>query len=316
MRVYPGGGVTQSPPRSGIIRGVNGNHWVALRHGRERSELAEAELVLTAVAIPHRIDHDADWTLSVRARDVPAANAELFSFAAENRERDSGPPGPVIDSGLYGTAGYVLAICAPPATAWWLSAGNSLMRLGRLDADAVAHGQWWRTITALTLHADLAHLAGNAVFGAVFGTLAARCLGSGLAWCGILVSAALANAANALLQGPGFYSIGASTATFSALGITAAVAWRRGYYRTASLRRSVAPVFAALALLAYTGIGAANTDIGAHVFGLLAGGVLGHLGAPFDARRLGRSGQWLAGLAAVVLLVVAWGSALARGGGT
>ena len=40
----------------------------------------------------------------------------------------------------------------------------------------------WRAVTALTLHSDLAHLAGNAFFGGVFGVLLAQILGGGLAW--------------------------------------------------------------------------------------------------------------------------------------
>lgn len=293
---------------------MNETHWVVIRRGSNRRELADAELVLTAIGIPHRIDREGDWTLSVPAEEVPAANAELISFATENRKGRAVPEPPVIDSGLAGTAGFLLIICAPPAAAWWAGGGHLPTELGRVDSTAIANGQWWRAITALTLHADLAHLAGNALFAALFGTLAGRHLGSGLAWLAILLCATLANVVNASIQGPGFYSIGASTATFSALGITAVIAWRRGHYRAQSLRRSLAPLFAALALFAYTGVGGGNTDIGAHVFGLLTGSLLGYFAAPFDARRLGRSGQRLAGLSAAGLVLAAWSLALTRGG--
>ena len=51
-----------------------------------------------------------------------------------------------------------------------------------LVSSEVLDGQWWRTITALTLHSGLAHLISNLVFGCAFGGLAAHSLGSGLAW--------------------------------------------------------------------------------------------------------------------------------------
>ena len=33
----------------------------------------------------------------------------------------------------------------------------------------VTGGEWWRAVTALFLHADALHLAGNVIFGAAFG---------------------------------------------------------------------------------------------------------------------------------------------------
>ena len=42
---------------------------------------------------------------------------------------------------------------------------RDLESVGVLDSIAVARGQWWRVVTAICLHADLAHLAGNAVLG-------------------------------------------------------------------------------------------------------------------------------------------------------
>ena len=56
------------------------------------------------------------------------------------------------------------------------------------------------------------------------------------------------------VQPEDFRSIGASTATFAAVGIVGAFVWRRGYYRAVDWRRSVAPVFAAIAMLAFTGM--------------------------------------------------------------
>jgi hypothetical protein len=54
-------------------------------------------------------------------------------------------------------------------------------RQGRRRAQS-APVEWWRPLTALTLHADAAHLFGNLVFGVLFGYAAGQLLGSGVAW--------------------------------------------------------------------------------------------------------------------------------------
>ena len=41
-------------------------------------------------------------------------------------------------------------------------------------------GEWWRAVTALTLHGGLSHIAGNLVFGVMFAVLASHSLGVGL----------------------------------------------------------------------------------------------------------------------------------------
>ena len=71
----------------------------------------------------------------------------------------------------------------------WLAAGV-------LDTAVVRGGEYWRTVTALTLHFDVAHLLSNLGFGAFFGWLAAQLLGPGVAFGGAVAAAALANALN------------------------------------------------------------------------------------------------------------------------
>jgi hypothetical protein len=72
-------------------------------------------------------------------------------------------------------------------------------------------------------------------------------------------------------------------------------------------------VFAAIALLVYTGVGGENTDVVAHFMGFAAGVALAILAATFDVRRLGLSGQYLAGLSAAGLILFAWQAALGTG---
>src|SRR2546428_375850 len=51
---------------------------------------------------------------------------------------------------------------------------------GEADATRMMAGEWWRAVTALTLHADAPHLLGNAVAGALLVTAVCQQLGPGV----------------------------------------------------------------------------------------------------------------------------------------
>ena len=145
--------------------------------------------------------------------------------------------------------------------------------LGKAHAGRILDGQWWRLVTALTLHADLLHLISNLAFGGLFIVWLCRDLGSGLAWSLLLGSGILGNLANAWLQPTDHSSVGASTLVFGAVGILAALSLVR--YRRHRKKRWALPVAAALALLALLGTEGKNTDLGAHLFGFVFGIGLG-----------------------------------------
>jgi membrane associated rhomboid family serine protease len=142
---------------------------------------------------------------------------------------------------------------------------------GRLEAGSVVHGEWWRALTALTVHLELDHLGGNLVFGAFFGYFVGRYLGRGVGWLAVLAAGTLANVLNAIVQSPAHRSIGASTAVFAALGLLTAYTWRRGFLRETPWRARIAPIVAGLGLLAFTGTAGENTDLTAHLFGFIMG---------------------------------------------
>jgi hypothetical protein len=75
--------------------------------------------------------------------------------------------------------------------------------------------------------------------------------------------------------------------------------------------RNASPLLGGLALLAFTGTGGENTDILAHLAGFVVGTALGALCARLPMPPPGRTGiQWLAGLASLGLLSLAWTLAL------
>ena len=114
-------------------------------------------------------------------------------------------------------------------------------------------------------------MGGNLAFGAFFGYFVGRYLGTGVGWLAVLLAASGGNVLNAWVQSPAHRSIGASTAVFAALGLLVTYTWRRGYLRDTPWRARIAPIVAGLGLLAFTGTAGANTDLGAHLFGFIAG---------------------------------------------
>lgn len=154
-----------------------------------------------------------------------------------------------------------------------------------------AHGEWWRPFTALFLHADLSHLVGNLVGGAIFSSLVARSIGPWRGWFLILLCGTVGNLLNAGMRYPAeFLSIGASTAVFAALGILSGVGvveTLREHVRMPWLRIA-APAVAGIVLLGWLGGGTdAQTDVMGHVLGfgsgLVAGAAVGaRLPAPVE----------------------------------
>lgn len=288
--------------------GSLGDGWTVLRSSLNRRKITEAALVLAAMQIPHRTQWRGHaWLLLIPEQDVVRAEAQLRSYEAENHRPEAPPPYiHTFERGWVGMLAFLAILWLLPNLEARSAFGWDWRQAGLMSAGLVQDGQWWRTFTALTLHADLGHIVGNSVFAAVFGIFVGRHLGAGFGWLLVLLSGALGNFANALMQPPAFMSLGASTANFAALGLTGAFMWRLGRRRRQAWRRNFAPLFAAAALLAYTGVGGERTDVMAHFTGFAAGVGSGLLASTFDVRRLGKSGQAICGGFALWLLAYAW----------
>lgn len=190
---------------------------------------------------------------------------------------------------------------------------------GRVDATRmVENGEWWRAVTALTLHGDVVHLVSNLVAGIGFAFLLARFFGAGAAWCLILISGMAGNALNAWVHYPAAHlSIGASTAVFGALGLITGVGLWIAMMQPAerwTLPRWLLPAFGGLTLLGLLGIGDGldvRVDVAAHFSGFLCGAALGFFCATRQAAfvRMDRWGRWI-GLLALVAVGFAWVLAL------
>jgi rhomboid protease GluP len=279
-----------------------------------RSLCREYSLVLEARGIEHETAEDeSSWMLRVPVEMRHRAYEELGRYSIERGVRRSVPevvpphPGAAIGVVLYVLILLLTAYCAGSATF-----GVDWLSLGSLDAGA--RGEWWRAVTALTLHLDQEHLLGNVLFGAVAGVAASRLLGPGVAWASILGAAALANYAEILITPITHRAVGASTAVFAALGMLSGMAWRQRLTLRERLWYRWAPLIAGICLLTLLGAGSAHVDVLGHalgfLFGLGVGWILVRSGVPGNR---GPRTQVIAGLGAVSLVCAAWVCAIRQG---
>lgn len=285
-----------------------------------RKQLRRWGLVLQARGIPccsEPLDRGA--LLMVPTDDFDRAKEELRLYEEENH---NWPPALLAERPQSNNVLATLSVLLLVASFHNLSLLNinllgnhpvDWIGLGNAHAGKILHGQWWRLLTALTLHADWLHLLSNLVIGGLFIVRLCRDLGAGLGWSLLLASGLLGNLCNALLQQPDHRAVGASTAVFGTVGLLGAIGLIR--HRRNFRRRWMLPVAAALAMLALLGSSGERTDLGAHLFGFLCGFGLG-LGAERLVGRYGRPGalfNLLLSLSCAALVLLAWWAALTWG---
>ncbi len=250
-------------------------------------------LVLSAVGIKHQVDPAAGVILVVYGDDSKRAIFELQAFEEENRHwppppnyarplpRTDNPPTLLMIGGL---------IIFYMVTGPWLTA-NPWFQAGAINSSKILEqGQWWRLVTALTLHADQMHLVGNCVIGGFMVHLLCKTTGYGTGWLALVLSGMAGNLMNIVLRNAPHYSVGFSTAIFAAIGIFCGLQLTRR--KSSLIRQLVLPLGAGAGLLAMLGTEGKQTDLGAHLFGFgcgLACGLLlqiSHLDLRADNRRL------------------------------
>ncbi|HEX3915144.1 MAG TPA: rhomboid family intramembrane serine protease [Steroidobacteraceae bacterium] len=271
----------------------------------------EYSLVLEARGIEHEaLQSDDTWILKVPTSLAQRAHDEISSYSRERGIRRRIPD--IVQPHSGAAAGVVCFVLILLLIAY--CAGNQMFGADWLDLgalDAGARSEWWRAVTALTLHLDQEHLLGNALFGAVAGAAASRLLGPGLAWASILGAASLANYTEILIAPIEHRAVGASTAVFAALGLLSGMAWRQRLSLRERLWYRWAPLIAGVCLLTLLGAGNAHVDVLGHglgfCFGLAVGWSYIRTGI---ANYRGRRGQAIAAACAVLTLCMAWFLAL------
>lgn len=288
--------------------------WIVVYESRAFEPCSDRALVLHSLDIPYELVRGAGHAaLAVPAAFAERARFELWQYEQENRKPKAPPPPLILEyqDGVPGALAYVVIVCLVA----WLAGEGSFNRdwlaAGRVDGALIREGEWWRAITALTLHSGIRHLLGNIGFGLLFGVLAGRLTGSGVAWLGILLAGGAGNILNTVLLDSAHRSIGASTAVFAALGLLSGFVWRGRLMAQDRWPYRLGPIVGGIALLAFTGTGDENTDIGAHLAGFVCGFATG-IGLTLVAHRLAnRRLQIACGIASLALLLAAWVMALA-----
>lgn len=274
-------------------------------------------LVLEARGLPCHLEQQAArWLLWVPKKELTRTLYELQHYEMENRHW---PPTLAPAVPLKNNSLITLSLLALLGIFHNLSSLNipefqslnrAWLQLGNADAEAICAGQWWRAVTALTLHADGLHLLGNLLIGGFFIDRLNRELGSGRGWALVLLAGTLGNLINALLQPANHRSVGLSTAVFGTVAILAVRSARR--HRHFLRQRWPLPLAAALALLGLLGSGGEQTDLGGHLWGFVAGLGLGWLSSLLWPGEHGtdRWSNLLAGLGSAALVIGAWLTAL------
>ncbi len=272
-------------------------------------------LVLSAKNIAHRIDRKPDGSAAiiVAADKEQEAVRQLQAYFRENRNWP--PPafdGPIdpLSTGLP----TVLVMGALVALYWltgpyqpdliWFAGGAS-------NSSAILkNGEYFRLITSLCLHADFSHLAGNVLLGGFLLHFYLQISGTGIGLMSLLLSSATGNYVNVLIHGPGHISVGFSTAVFAMIGLLTA---HQIFERKRLLAfRIMIPLMAGAGLLAMLGSTGVRTDLGAHLFGLLAGIVTGIGSGLLPLNKIRKSSFIQTGclLASIFIVLSCWNLAL------
>ncbi len=283
--------------------------WAIVFESSHRQACTDRALVLASLNIPYEILRvDLRHTLVVPAEVFEKAKYEIWQYDKENQQVRPPRPRPVpeFQNAVPGIVAYIVIVCLVAWLAGESAFNKDWVAAGRVDGELIRQGEWWRTLTALTLHSGFRHLAGNIGFGALFGILAGRLFGSGLTWLCVVIASGLANTLNTLLLASSHRSLGASTAVFAALGLVAGFVWRAKLMAQDRWAYRLGPIVGGIALLAYTGTGDANTDIGAHLAGFVCGFGLGMLLTLLPKIPSARRFQLLCGATAIGILATSW----------
>jgi rhomboid protease GluP len=264
-------------------------------------------LVLAAADIPCDVDRRGqEWRVLVATGDADRAARALADYDADG-VAPAPAPAPMPEYGrTWAGAGMAMLLVAASRAAGPVARASAFFRAGEANAERIVAGEWWRAVTALTLHADATHLASNVASGALVATAVCWSVGPGVgAWL-LLLSGATGNWVTAIMHGGAHRAVGASTAVFGGVGVLVGLAIVRGR------RRAWIPLAAGLALLGLLGT-SERADLLAHFFGFVAGVSFGAPVAPLPPLR-SRVVQWALALGALAAVGGCWMLAVEHGG--
>jgi membrane associated rhomboid family serine protease len=275
---------------------------------RSKAQALDWSLVLISQGIDSTVlrrESDEAWLLEIAQQDESRA---LETIEAYERENSASWKKELPGSGLLFDARSIVWFVTL-ALLFWAQPWADLKPHGIMDSASVAKGEWWRFMTAVTLHADVAHLAANISTGILFLGLAMGCFGAGNALLLSLLGGALGNVATYLahLNEP-FRSLGASGMVMASLGLLTAhsLMFARDEKPTLLVGRGLMAGCLLVVLLGFS----PKSDVMAHVGGFIGGTVLGVMAMGGRRFLFRRSINVLSTFLFVGMLLSAWWLAL------
>jgi len=281
---------------------------VRLFEGLPEDQAETFGLVLASAGIGSALRRETrGWALWTTEDRWEEALRIINAYAEENQPEKGSSGQPLLQeygrtsAGLWGA--LILLACHLAVVH---SGGiNAYARVYGAASGLIQRGQLYRCATALLLHADTVHLAGNLLGVGVFATAVCSVTGWGVGWLMVVAAGIAGNLMNAYFYNEGHLSIGASTAVFGAVGILSALQLVKRIGQAGQRIKAFLPFAAGLALLAMLG-SSKNADLTAHLFGFSNGILLGVLYALQIKRPPGPKVQAAALLAVTSVLLAAW----------
>jgi len=264
-------------------------------------------LVLSSTGISYYLREDGHrWDILVNDTDYEKALIVIEEYLEENPEvqKTEDPLYYEYQRTFTGIWVSMLLIACHVAIATG-DKSDLFVRTYGSSAFHILHGELYRSVTSLMLHAGPLHLMGNIAGIAIFGTAVCTIMGWGVGWFMILATGIVGNLTNALLYTSGHISVGASTAVFGAIGILSASQFFKKFKQSGQKIKAFLPLSCGLALLGILGSGE-HSDLMAHLFGFLAGIVLGSLYSIFVKEPKTKGYQAGSLLLTLCLLAMAW----------
>ncbi len=250
-----------------VLSGKEKNDISPVAHGTSE-QLVVYSLVLSAVGINH---FQNKTTILVHPEDAELAIHHIEAYREENRgwppspswlieqQQTDQPPTVLVMGGMF----LFFQFTGP-----W-QAGNPWFQAGAIDSLLILNDkEWWRLITALSLHADTVHLLGNCLIGGMIVHLLCKTTGYGTGWLMLILAGASGNFLNIVYRDTPHFSVGFSTSIFAAIGILCGLRLKK---KQSSPKDIIIPMGAGLALLAFLGSQGEQTDLGAHLSGFACG---------------------------------------------
>ena len=277
--------------------------WMVCRTDAEH--LDTFSLVLLAANIPHRIRvvSPAQMEIYVALPEKEKALKELSAYTEENADRPANSDVNPVFTPIFQAMSPLIIGCLAclygitgdwQPQALWFSKGAG-------DSTAILHNhEFFRLVTALTLHADVVHLLSNCILGLFLLHFFLLLTGNGIGLFAVLLTSASANYLNVLMHGPDHLFVGFSTAVFSIIGMLCTISF--ALKTTRFVPHLFMAIMAGLALLALLGTEGERTDLGSHLFGLFCGLIGGNM-VRLPCFPILRSSFWLQTLLSTFVLL-------------